>query len=194
MFISCTSNGYQQVQHGCVALPSSRYMHLMLFSCLIRSHVEFILINRKPIMQSLDFLIYYIALLWFFSASYCRNLSDDMVQMDYCFCFIRYGGGPTLARRVISSGLSQTEMAVEVYPLRLQLLLMPKSDHSAIRISKKVNPLLSCIFSCSITSKSELILFCYLFVPLNFAVQETIRELHRRACEIFDLNSEHVKI
>ncbi|XP_024003784.1 ubiquitin carboxyl-terminal hydrolase 5 [Eutrema salsugineum] len=71
-----------------------------------------------------------------------------------------YGGGPTLARRVISSGLSQTELAVEVYPLRLQLLLMPKSDHSAIRISKK----------------------------------ETIRELHRRACEIFDLNSEHVHI
>ncbi|VVB02942.1 unnamed protein product [Arabis nemorensis] len=71
-----------------------------------------------------------------------------------------YGGGPTLARRVISSGLSQTELAVEVYPLRLQLLLMPKSDHSAIRISKK----------------------------------ETIRELHRRACEIFDLNSEHVRI
>jgi hypothetical protein len=61
-----------------------------------------------------------------------------MVLMDYCFCFIRYGGGPTLARRVISSGLSQTELAVEVYPLRLQLLLMPKSDHSAIRISKKV--------------------------------------------------------
>ncbi|CAF1870445.1 hypothetical protein Bca4012_034347 [Brassica carinata] len=71
-----------------------------------------------------------------------------------------YGGGPTLARRVISSGLSQTELAVEVYPLRLQLLLMPKNDQSAIRISKK----------------------------------ETIRELHRRACEIFDLNSDHVRI
>ncbi|XP_010525436.1 PREDICTED: ubiquitin carboxyl-terminal hydrolase 5 [Tarenaya hassleriana] len=71
-----------------------------------------------------------------------------------------YGGGPTLPRRVISSGLSQTELAVEVYPLRLQLLLMPKDDRCAIRISKK----------------------------------ETIRELHRRACEIFDLNSEHVCI
>lgn len=59
----------------------------------------------------------------------------------YRFCFIRYGGGPTLARRVISSGLSQTELAVEVYPLRLQLLLMPKNDQSAIRISKKVTPL-----------------------------------------------------
>ncbi|XP_059659946.1 ubiquitin carboxyl-terminal hydrolase 5 isoform X1 [Cornus florida] len=71
-----------------------------------------------------------------------------------------YGGGPTLARKVINSGLSQTELAVEVYPLRLQLHLMPKGDHSAIRISKK----------------------------------ETIGELHRRACEIFDLNSEQVCI
>ncbi|XP_021893354.1 ubiquitin carboxyl-terminal hydrolase 5 isoform X2 [Carica papaya] len=48
-----------------------------------------------------------------------------------------YGGGPTLARKVISSGLSQTELAVEVYPLRLQLLLMPKGERSTIRISKK---------------------------------------------------------
>ncbi|KAJ9162941.1 hypothetical protein P3X46_022672 [Hevea brasiliensis] len=71
-----------------------------------------------------------------------------------------YGGGPTLARKVISSGLSQTELAVEVYPLRLQLLVTPKGDHSAIRISKK----------------------------------ETIGELHRRACEIFYLNSEQVCI
>ncbi|KDP20649.1 hypothetical protein JCGZ_03783 [Jatropha curcas] len=71
-----------------------------------------------------------------------------------------YGGGPTLARKVISSGLSQTELAVEVYPLRLQLLVMPKGDHSTIRISKK----------------------------------ETIGELHRRACEIFDLNPEQVCI
>ncbi|XP_021615796.1 ubiquitin carboxyl-terminal hydrolase 5 isoform X2 [Manihot esculenta] len=71
-----------------------------------------------------------------------------------------YGGGPTLARKVISSGLSQTELAVEVYPLRLQLLVTPKGDHSTIRISKK----------------------------------ETIGELHRRACEIFYLNSEQVCI
>ncbi|KAH7556826.1 hypothetical protein JRO89_XS11G0000300 [Xanthoceras sorbifolium] len=49
-----------------------------------------------------------------------------------------YGGGPTLARKVIGSGLSQTELAVEVYPLRLQLLMMPKGDRSTIRISKKV--------------------------------------------------------
>ena len=43
-----------------------------------------------------------------------------------------------LARKVISSGLSQTELTVEVYPLRLQLLMMPKGDCSTIRISKKV--------------------------------------------------------
>ncbi|OMP07659.1 Peptidase C19, ubiquitin carboxyl-terminal hydrolase 2 [Corchorus olitorius] len=49
-----------------------------------------------------------------------------------------YGGGPTLSRKVINSGLSQTEFAVEVYPLRLQLLVTPKGDHSTIRISKKV--------------------------------------------------------
>ncbi|XP_007010658.2 PREDICTED: ubiquitin carboxyl-terminal hydrolase 5 isoform X1 [Theobroma cacao] len=48
-----------------------------------------------------------------------------------------YGGGPTLSRKVIDSGLSQTEFAVEVYPLRLQLLVTPKGDRSTIRISKK---------------------------------------------------------
>ncbi|CAB4316726.1 unnamed protein product [Prunus armeniaca] len=73
---------------------------------------------------------------------------------------LEYGGGPTLPRKVISSGLSQTEMAVEVYPLRLQLLVMPKGDRSIIRISKK----------------------------------ETIAELHRRACDIFDLSMEQVCI
>ena len=73
----------------------------------------------------------------------------------FCFCFVRYGGGPTLARRVISSGLSQTELAVEVYPLRLQLLLMPKNDQSAIRISKKVTPLP--IFICSVALHSPLL-------------------------------------
>lgn len=52
--------------------------------------------------------------------------------------WLRYGGGPTLARKVISSGLSQTELAVEVYPLRLQLLVMPRGECSTIRISKKV--------------------------------------------------------
>nr|POE75289.1 ubiquitin carboxyl-terminal hydrolase 5 [Quercus suber] len=74
--------------------------------------------------------------------------------------YLWYGGGPTLERKVISSGLSQTELAVEVYPLRLQLHVMPKGDRSTIRISKK----------------------------------ETIGELHRKACEIFDLNLEHVCI
>ncbi|XP_022862372.1 ubiquitin carboxyl-terminal hydrolase 5-like isoform X3 [Olea europaea var. sylvestris] len=48
-----------------------------------------------------------------------------------------YGGGPVLARKVIDSGLSQTELSIEVYPLRLQLHLMPKGDRSTIRISKK---------------------------------------------------------
>ncbi|KAK6145183.1 hypothetical protein DH2020_022003 [Rehmannia glutinosa] len=71
-----------------------------------------------------------------------------------------YGGGPVLARKVINTGLSQTELSVEVYPLRLQLHLMPKGDRSAIRISKK----------------------------------ETIGELHRRACEIFDLTLKQVSI
>ncbi|KAL2320608.1 hypothetical protein Fmac_029577 [Flemingia macrophylla] len=71
-----------------------------------------------------------------------------------------YGGGPTLARKVISSGLSQTELTVEVYPLRLQLLMLPKHDRVAIRISKK----------------------------------ETIGQLHRKACEIFDLQPDQVCI
>lgn len=71
-----------------------------------------------------------------------------------------YGGGPTLARKVISSGLSQTELSVEVYPLRLQLHLISKGDQSAIRISKK----------------------------------ETVGELHRKACKIFDLNFEQTCI
>lgn len=51
---------------------------------------------------------------------------------------VRYGGGPTLPRKVISSGPSQSELAVEVYPLRLQLVVMPKEDSATIRISKKV--------------------------------------------------------
>ncbi|XXG78580.1 hypothetical protein AAC387_Pa08g2500 [Persea americana] len=71
-----------------------------------------------------------------------------------------YGGGPTLTRKVINSGLSETELTVEVYPLRLQLLLMPKEERAVVRISKK----------------------------------ETVGELHRRACEVFDLVMEHVHI
>ncbi|KMT19301.1 hypothetical protein BVRB_1g013070 [Beta vulgaris subsp. vulgaris] len=71
-----------------------------------------------------------------------------------------YGGGPKLARKVINSGLSQMELAVEVYPLHLELILTPKGDRSTIRISKK----------------------------------ETIRELHRRVCEIFELDTEQIRI
>ncbi|XP_078441070.1 ubiquitin-specific protease 5 [Wolffia australiana] len=71
-----------------------------------------------------------------------------------------YGGGPILARKAISSGSSQPELAIEVYPLRLQLLMMPKGNRAVIRISKK----------------------------------ETVGELHRKACEIFDLLSEQVSI
>ncbi|KAL1541002.1 ubiquitin-specific protease [Salvia divinorum] len=71
-----------------------------------------------------------------------------------------YGGGPVLARKVINTGLSKKELSVEVYPLRLELHLMPKGDRSSIRISKK----------------------------------ETIGELHRKACEIFDLTPKQVCI
>ncbi|XP_020111526.1 ubiquitin carboxyl-terminal hydrolase 5 isoform X2 [Ananas comosus] len=64
-----------------------------------------------------------------------------------------YGGGPTLPRKAINTGLSQTDLAIEVYPLRLQLLLMPKGERAVVRISKK----------------------------------ETVSELHKKACEVFDL-------
>jgi hypothetical protein len=50
----------------------------------------------------------------------------------------RYGGGPTLPRKAINTGFSQTDLAIEVYPLRLQLILMPKGEQAVIRISKKV--------------------------------------------------------
>ncbi|XP_020575008.1 ubiquitin carboxyl-terminal hydrolase 5 isoform X1 [Phalaenopsis equestris] len=71
-----------------------------------------------------------------------------------------YGGGPTLPRKTINSGSSQTDLYVEVYPLRLQLLLTPKKEQAIIRISKK----------------------------------ETVRELHRKACEVFDLILDNVCI
>ncbi|XP_026448534.1 ubiquitin carboxyl-terminal hydrolase 5-like isoform X1 [Papaver somniferum] len=77
--------------------------------------------------------------------------------------FMWYGGGPVLPRKVINSGLSQTELGqltVEVYLLRLQLIYMPKRERSIIRISKK----------------------------------ETIRELHRRACDAFNLDMEQISI
>ncbi|CAA7028804.1 unnamed protein product [Microthlaspi erraticum] len=43
-----------------------------------------------------------------------QNPLGMVVSIILHTCSIRYGGGPTLARRVISSGLSQTELAVEV--------------------------------------------------------------------------------
>jgi hypothetical protein len=49
-----------------------------------------------------------------------------------------YGGGPTLPRKAINTGFSQTDLAIEVYPLRLQLLLMSRGERTFIRISKKV--------------------------------------------------------
>nr|XP_017253038.1 PREDICTED: ubiquitin carboxyl-terminal hydrolase 5 isoform X1 [Daucus carota subsp. sativus] len=76
----------------------------------------------------------------------CAELRDGLVEgTDYILLpkavwnqlHAWYGGGPALARKVISSGISQTELSVEVYPLRLQLHLIPKGDQSSIRISKK---------------------------------------------------------
>uniref|UniRef100_A0A0E0HFB5 Ubiquitin carboxyl-terminal hydrolase n=1 Tax=Oryza nivara TaxID=4536 RepID=A0A0E0HFB5_ORYNI len=71
-----------------------------------------------------------------------------------------YGGGPTLPRKAINTGLSQTDLAIEVYPLRLQLLLAPKGEQAVIRISKK----------------------------------DTVGELHKKACEVFDLIPDEVCI
>ncbi|XP_074568079.1 ubiquitin carboxyl-terminal hydrolase 5 isoform X2 [Curcuma longa] len=48
-----------------------------------------------------------------------------------------YGGGPTLPRKAINTGLSQSDLAIEVYPLRLQLYLVPRGERAIIRISKK---------------------------------------------------------
>lgn len=48
-----------------------------------------------------------------------------------------YGGGPTLPRKAINTGFSQTDLAIEVYPLRLQLILMSRGERTFIRISKK---------------------------------------------------------
>ncbi|KAK1412698.1 hypothetical protein QVD17_34157 [Tagetes erecta] len=48
-----------------------------------------------------------------------------------------YGGGPRLARKAILRGSSQAELTVEVYPLRLQLHLMPRVDQSCIGMSRR---------------------------------------------------------
>ncbi|KAJ9565237.1 hypothetical protein OSB04_001203 [Centaurea solstitialis] len=71
-----------------------------------------------------------------------------------------YGGGPALARKVITRGSSQTELTVEVHPLRLQLHVISRAEQYVIRMSRK----------------------------------ETIGALHRKACEILDLNSDKVHI
>eukprot|EP01018_Ginkgo_biloba_P035441 Gb_06866 [translate_table: standard] len=71
-----------------------------------------------------------------------------------------YGGGPTLARKVITSGSSQEDLTVEVYPLRLRLIVIPKRNPVTVKISKK----------------------------------DTIGELSRRACELFNLVPEQVHI
>ncbi|XP_031475716.1 ubiquitin carboxyl-terminal hydrolase 5 [Nymphaea colorata] len=74
--------------------------------------------------------------------------------------YIWYGGGPTLSRKVISSGSPETGLCVEIYLLRLLLILMPKGEQAFIRISK----------------------------------QETIGELCKRACDIFDLTADQICI
>lgn len=71
-----------------------------------------------------------------------------------------YGGGPTLPRKVITSGSSQEDLTVEVYPLRLRLIVIPKGSQATLKISKK----------------------------------DTVRELYRRACELFNLASEQIHI
>ncbi|CAD6257147.1 unnamed protein product [Miscanthus lutarioriparius] len=71
-----------------------------------------------------------------------------------------YGGGPTLPRKAINTGFSQTDLAIEVYPLRLQLILMSRGERTFIRISKK----------------------------------DTVGQLHKRACKVFDLVPDEVCI
>ncbi|KAF9609046.1 hypothetical protein IFM89_012486 [Coptis chinensis] len=102
-------------------------------------------------------------------SSMTMELHDTLVEgRDYILLpqdvwkqlYVWYGGGPTLVRKVINSGLSQTELAVEVYLLRLQLLVMSKGETATIRISKK----------------------------------ETVRSLHKKACEIFEFNLDQVCI
>lgn len=56
----------------------------------------------------------------------------------YSSCVNRYGGGPTLPRKAINTGFSQSDLAIEVYPLRLQLILMSRGERTFVRISKKV--------------------------------------------------------
>lgn len=114
---------------------------------------------------------------------YRRYTWCNLKKLCALFSEFRYGGGPVLARKVIRTGLSETELSVEVYPLRLQLHLIPKGDRSAIRISKKVWNMSSIMLPDGWPDVSE---------RLNSVWQETIGELHRRACEIFNLIPEQV--
>ena len=68
-----------------------------------------------------------------------KGLLNDSVRLILTAWWVRYGGGPPVARKVINSGVSKTELSVEVYPLRLQLHFMPKGDRATTRISKKVS-------------------------------------------------------
>ncbi|KAJ3701575.1 hypothetical protein LUZ61_005280 [Rhynchospora tenuis] len=71
-----------------------------------------------------------------------------------------YGGGPILPRKAINNGLSQTDLAIEVYPLRLQLILIQQGERAIVRISKK----------------------------------DTVGDLHRKACDVFELALDQVCI
>jgi hypothetical protein len=42
---------------------------------------------------------------------------------------------------VITSGSSQEDLTVEVYPLRLRLIVIPKGSQATLKISKKVFPI-----------------------------------------------------
>lgn len=91
-----------------------------------------------------------------------ETFSQKLDLLNLCFDG-RYGGGPTLPRMTINSGLSQADLSIEVYPLRLHLLLTPKSEQAIIRISKKVlNSILSfCLLAIETT----------MFQPLDFDIQ-----------------------
>ena len=48
-----------------------------------------------------------------------------------------YGGGPTLPRKVITSGSSQEDLTIEVYPLRLRLIVIPKGSQATLKNNKQ---------------------------------------------------------
>ncbi|KAL6593371.1 hypothetical protein ACP70R_049026 [Stipagrostis hirtigluma subsp. patula] len=95
-----------------------------------------------------------------------------------------YGGGPTLPRKAINTGFSQTDLAIEVYPLRLHLLLMPKEDRAFIRISKKLLKEFLKAFPIRNNGKMK----------IYELMQDTVGELHKKACEAFDLLPDEVCI